>query len=87
MGATWDDPGQVVWNVFAFAIVFAALVALVAPRSRNLRRGWPSKVLWALSFLVGIAVDGYYLPFGPMMVLWQLTRGWRRLNSLPPKVA
>ena len=80
---SWDGAGQVIWNVGAVAVFFVAAAALVSPRSRGLRRGWRSKVLWFVSLGLFVSVDGFYVPLGPILVFVQITQGWRELEPHP----
>jgi hypothetical protein len=71
------------WNTAAWGVTVAAVVGLVSPRSRPLRQGWRSKVLWVMALAPAITVDGawLYVPIGPPAVLWQLRKGWRSVEA------
>jgi hypothetical protein len=87
VNTSWGDTGHLVWNACAWAVILIAAAALASPRSRGLRRGWPSKVLWVLSVGFGFSISGFYIPLGAIGALWQITRGWRELESAQAEIA
>lgn len=80
----WDTPGRVVWNVLATVVFVVALVGILHPRSRPLRRGWASKVCWFLGVSVSFYVAGLYVPIGAVAVLTKLRRDWREQGVRRP---
>ena len=70
----WNDPWHVAWSVVGFAVLLAAVAALLSSRSRHVRRGWKSKVVWMLALGVGGSINGFWIPVGPIAVLVALRR-------------
>jgi hypothetical protein len=81
MNTSWDGADHLVWNAGALAVMVVAAAVVAMPRSRGLRHGWPSKVLWTLSILFGFSVSGFLIPLGAVGALWQVTRGWREMDQ------
>ena len=80
VGLPWaTEPVHLLWNFLAAGVFVVALVRLVSPAARPLRRGWQSKVLWALGLAFTVSLGGYYLPIGPFLVILELRRGQRQL--------
>ena len=70
----WDDPGHVIFNTLAAMVFVAAAVWLVSPAAKDVRHGWKSKLVWLLALSAGGWIGGFYLPVGPIAVLWHARR-------------
>jgi hypothetical protein len=72
----FEEPILAIWNSVAVAVWSVAIVALFLPRSKHLRRGWASKALWILALCLVPSINYFWIPYGPIVVLIELCRGW-----------
>jgi hypothetical protein len=65
----WDGTAQVLCNcVTVFLWAAAAITALRTPKARFVALGWGKYWVTFLAIALGLTVDGYYVPIGP--VIW-----------------
>ena len=68
---SWDDPGHVIVNALTGLVFLAGLVWVLSPAGRRARRpGWKWTLAWLLLLGLSFYIDGFYIPLGPLWVLW-----------------
>ena len=70
----FDDLPHLIVNGLTTAIFLAALIWFLSPVARSVRAGWKSRVSWILAIGASLYVAGFYIPLGPLCVLWKAKR-------------
>jgi len=62
----WDGTAQVLWNLVTVTLwVVALLTALRTPKAQFAALGWGNYWLTFWVVVLGLTVDGFYVPIGP----------------------
>jgi len=65
----WDDPQHLIVNSLASLVFTAAVLWSLSSAARPHRQGWRAKAVLLLTLGVGVYVDGFYIPLGPLGAL------------------
>jgi hypothetical protein len=74
----FDNPWQITWNLIASFVAIYSVVRVAVIPAAVFKNGWRTKIFWLLATgAVFASVAGYYIPVGPVWVIFEMKRRFR----------
>jgi len=78
----FDNPWQIAWNVIASCVAIYSIVRVAVIPAALFKNGWRTKIFWLASTgVVFASIGGFYIPLGPVWVIFEMRRRFRRVTN------